>query len=131
MMMAMKWPHFDGGQCTSSNTTDVAVRCGFGCNLGVLFNLKPIPGFDHLMPEGRSFPYNYIPRLGASLRISIGSPLSPKDFSAVILSRLRRNHRDLSRRDLGGWLSERRIRELIRKDGDIELELQSIRSEVT
>jgi monolysocardiolipin acyltransferase len=83
------------------------------------------------MPEGRSFPYKYIPRLGASLRISIGSPLPPEDFSVITPCEPYTSYKDLTRRDLGGWLSERRIRESIRKDGDVELQLQNIRSEVT
>ena len=88
-------------------------------------------GFDRLMPEGRSFPYKFIPRLGASLRISMGSPLSPEDFKAVIRSRFGGSSDDLFQEDIGGWLSERRIRNFIRKDRNIDLEMQKIRSEVT
>jgi len=34
-----------------------------------------ITGFDQLMPEGRPFPYNYLPRIGARLGVTIGAPI--------------------------------------------------------
>ncbi|KAF8826456.1 hypothetical protein HHX47_DHR5000192 [Lentinula edodes] len=34
-----------------------------------------ITGFDKLMPEGRSFPFKYFPRIGARLSITFGEPL--------------------------------------------------------
>jgi monolysocardiolipin acyltransferase len=37
-----------------------------------------LTGFDQLMPEGRAFPYKYIPRPGAQLSVTFGDPL-PSD----------------------------------------------------
>ena len=41
-------------------------------------------GFDTLMPEGRSFPWNYIPRLGCKLSITFGEPLLPEEIKAAL-----------------------------------------------
>ena len=41
-------------------------------------------GFDKLMPENRSFPWKYIPRLGVKLSITFGDPLSPQDIQAAL-----------------------------------------------
>ncbi|KAF5388002.1 hypothetical protein D9615_000099 [Tricholomella constricta] len=35
-----------------------------------------LTGFDKLMPEGRRFPYKYLPRPGAQLSVTFGNPLS-------------------------------------------------------
>jgi len=34
-----------------------------------------ITGFDQLMPEGRPFPYKYLPRIGARLGVTFGDPI--------------------------------------------------------
>lgn len=39
-----------------------------------------ITGFDELMPEGRPFPYNYIPRKGARLTVSFGQPICAEEI---------------------------------------------------
>lgn len=36
-----------------------------------------LTGFDQVMPEGRPFPYNFMPRLGANISVSFGEPLPP------------------------------------------------------
>jgi monolysocardiolipin acyltransferase len=36
------------------------------------------------MPEGRRFPWKYIPRLGVKLSVSFGDPLSPEEIRAVL-----------------------------------------------
>ena len=41
-------------------------------------------GFDTLMPEGRSFPWNYIPKLGCKLSITFGEPLLPEEIKAAL-----------------------------------------------
>lgn len=41
-------------------------------------------GFDNLMPEGRKFPWNYVPRLGVKLSITIGEPIAPEDIQAAL-----------------------------------------------
>ena len=41
-------------------------------------------GFDTLMPEGRSFPWNYIPKLGCKLSITFGGPLLPEEIKAAL-----------------------------------------------
>ena len=34
-----------------------------------------LTGFNHLMPEGRSFPYKYFPRPGTQLSVTFGDPV--------------------------------------------------------
>ncbi|KAF8165075.1 acyltransferase-domain-containing protein [Crassisporium funariophilum] len=34
-----------------------------------------LTGFDQLMPEGRRFPYKYLPRIGARLSVTFGDPI--------------------------------------------------------
>lgn len=41
-------------------------------------------GFDKLMPEGRRFPWKYIPRLGVKLSVTFGEPLSPEEIKAAL-----------------------------------------------
>ena len=36
------------------------------------------------MPEGRSFPWNYIPKLGCKLSITFGEPLLPEEIKAAL-----------------------------------------------
>ncbi len=38
-----------------------------------------LTGFDKMMPEGRSFPYKYMPRLGTHISITFGDPLNTDD----------------------------------------------------
>jgi len=38
-----------------------------------------LTGFDQLMPLGRAFPCNYLPRPGAELSVTFGNPI-PLDF---------------------------------------------------
>jgi monolysocardiolipin acyltransferase len=42
-----------------------------------------LSGFDALMPEGRSFPYNYLPRPGKHLSVTFGEPLDPRELEAL------------------------------------------------
>ncbi|KAJ7179438.1 hypothetical protein C8R46DRAFT_1073773 [Mycena filopes] len=42
-----------------------------------------LSGFDTLMPEGRSFPYNYLPRLGKHLSVTFGAPLELGELEAL------------------------------------------------
>jgi len=43
-----------------------------------------LTGFDKLMPEGRPFPWKFIPRFGCKLSITFGDPLSPQDIQAAL-----------------------------------------------
>jgi monolysocardiolipin acyltransferase len=38
------------------------------------------------MPEGREFPYNYIPRVGMHLSITFGEPIPAEDFGILLNS---------------------------------------------
>lgn len=42
-----------------------------------------IAGFDSLMPEGRSFPYKYLPRPGTRLSVTFGAPLDLRELEAL------------------------------------------------
>ena len=39
-----------------------------------------ITGFDQLMPEGRPFPYKYLPRIGARLGVTFGNPIAESEL---------------------------------------------------
>lgn len=43
-----------------------------------------ITGFDQLMPEGRPFPYKYLPRIGAHLGITFGNPIAENKLREVL-----------------------------------------------
>ena len=45
-----------------------------------------ITGFDQLMPEGRPFPYNYIPRIGAHLGVTFGNPIAENELLEALRS---------------------------------------------
>ncbi|KAF8639973.1 hypothetical protein AX17_001220 [Amanita inopinata Kibby_2008] len=65
-----------------------------------------LTGFDRLMPEGRTFPYKYIPRLGAHLSVTFGDPLSAGELEKISSLRRKTLDTDQSRRpDLKdpGW----------------------------
>ncbi|KAL0580929.1 Lyso-phosphatidylcholine acyltransferase [Marasmius crinis-equi] len=55
-----------------------------------------ITGFDKVMPEGRPFPYKYLPRLGAHLSVTFGKPLPTKAVSSIAdrLTAARREEQD-------------------------------------
>ncbi|KAF9008798.1 acyltransferase-domain-containing protein [Cyathus striatus] len=52
-----------------------------------------LTGFDRLMPEGRSFHYKYLPRMGAQLSITFGDPIPPHTLLDA-LSRIKRDVMD-------------------------------------
>lgn len=37
-----------------------------------------LTGYERLMPEGRAFPYKYLPRFGAKLSVTFGDPIPPE-----------------------------------------------------
>jgi len=39
-----------------------------------------LTGFDKLMPGGRKFPFNYLPRAGADLSITFGEPIPAEEL---------------------------------------------------
>jgi len=46
-----------------------------------------ITGFDQLMPEGRPFPYNYLPRFGAHLGVTFGNPIAENELLEALRSK--------------------------------------------
>ena len=46
-----------------------------------------ITGFDTLMPEGRRFPLNFLPRFGAKLSVTFGEPIPPEDILSALRHR--------------------------------------------
>ena len=36
-----------------------------------------LTGYERLMPEGREFPYKYLPRFGTNLGVAFGDPIPP------------------------------------------------------
>ena len=45
-----------------------------------------ISGFDRLMPEGRPFPYKYLPRIGAHLGVTFGNPIAENELLEALRS---------------------------------------------
>jgi len=81
-----------------------------------------LTGFDQVMPEGRRFPYKYMPRLGASLSVTFGDPLS----SDEALRTLGLAHRVIDGRRKMQPITSRAIPELTAAK-----EVDQIRSEIT
>ncbi|KAJ7087169.1 acyltransferase-domain-containing protein [Mycena belliarum] len=91
------WVHFFGeGKINQPSTypqhDGVAHLPRFKWGVGrVLMEASTIPvtlpmwlsGFDTLMPEGRSFPYNYLPRPGKHLSVTFGEPLDPRELEGL------------------------------------------------
>lgn len=46
-----------------------------------------LTGFNQLMPEGRAFPYKYLPRPGAELSVTFGNPLPADAIRQALLQR--------------------------------------------
>lgn len=104
-----------------------------------------LTGFDQLMPEGRPFPYKYIPRFGAELSVTFGSPIpadtirqslkvSPSAIDSAIDSRFVKKGEEPK-----GWLGEELQRSLARSHQTEDLvnttrtpeELSKVRARVT
>lgn len=47
-----------------------------------------LTGFDKLMPEHRSFPYKYFPRLGIRLGVVFGDPMPAEEITAALRAHL-------------------------------------------
>ncbi|KAF7353068.1 Tafazzin family protein [Mycena venus] len=45
-----------------------------------------ITGFDSLMPEGRSFPFKYLPRPGNHLSVTFGAPLDLRELETLCIA---------------------------------------------
>ncbi|KAG0699866.1 acyltransferase-domain-containing protein [Suillus ampliporus] len=43
-----------------------------------------LTGFDKLMPEHRSFPYKYFPKLGIELGVALGDPIPVEEITATL-----------------------------------------------
>ena len=43
-----------------------------------------LTGFEKVMPEGRPFPYKYMPRFGAHISITFGDPLDTNDIQDTL-----------------------------------------------
>ncbi|KAJ6627509.1 acyltransferase-domain-containing protein [Mycena sp. CBHHK59/15] len=92
------WVHFFGeGKINQPNTypqrDGVAHLPRFKWGVGrVLMEASVLPviipmwlsGFDRLMPEGRSFPYNYLPRPGQHLSVTFGEPLDTGELQKAL-----------------------------------------------
>jgi len=63
-----------------------------------------LTGFDQLMPEGRPFPYKYLPRIGAHLSITFGDPVPTHELLDAISQR--DSDVDLASKGLTGWMGD-------------------------
>jgi len=104
-----------------------------------------LTGFDQLMPEGRPFPYKYIPRFGAELSVTFGHPIPanvirqslempPSTIDSGMDSRFVKKGEEPK-----GWLGEELQRSLVRRHHKEDLvnttrtpeELSKVRARVT
>jgi len=46
-----------------------------------------LTGFDRVMPEGRPFPYKYLPRFGTQISVSFGDPIPLEDLQGALSGR--------------------------------------------
>ncbi|KAI1789890.1 acyltransferase-domain-containing protein [Ganoderma leucocontextum] len=50
-----------------------------------------LTGFDKLMPEGRSFPYKFLPRAGAALSVTFGQPVPTQEIQDALATTVEKN----------------------------------------
>jgi len=112
-----------------------------------------LTGFDKMMPEGRRFPYKFLPRLGANVSITFGDPLPSENIKAALRTIMPKQSDTFvpsntveTRQDriggerMLGWMGAEATRELSRKWNTVEQgtrrqgieeDIKHIRSEVT
>ncbi|KAG2336666.1 hypothetical protein BDR05DRAFT_942133 [Suillus weaverae] len=66
-----------------------------------------LTGFDKLMPEHRSSPYKYFPRLGIQLGVAFGDPISVEEIAAALSA-----HSHAGERFAPGWDAMERKRQM-------------------
>ncbi|KAF4619416.1 hypothetical protein D9613_005410 [Agrocybe pediades] len=78
-----------------------------------------LTGFDKLMPEGRTFPYKYLPRLGVKLSVTFGEPVPSEVLqSALAVRPVDGDPTAIAEHDhLRGWVRD--TAEYVEKDTDI------------
>jgi monolysocardiolipin acyltransferase len=74
-----------------------------------------ITGFDQLMPEGRPFPYNYLPRIGAHLGVTFGNPIAENELLEALRSNASQSITSREPRALIGTSAEDSSTALIRQ----------------
>jgi monolysocardiolipin acyltransferase len=65
-----------------------------------------LTGFDQLMPEGRPFPYKYLPRIGAHLSIAFGDPVPTHELLDALNISKTDSDVDLASKGLTGWMGD-------------------------
>lgn len=96
-----------------------------------------LTGFDQLMPEGRAFPYKFLPRPGVQLSITFGDPLHVRDIKKALGAENPSGpfSLDSKQRKTEGWLVGETNGELNRKrcnDTQNSMDAESkIRTEIT
>ena len=63
-----------------------------------------LTGFDQLMPEGRPFPYKYLPRIGAHISITFGDPVPTYELLDALNISKTDSDVDLVPKGLTGWI---------------------------
>ncbi|KAI0357101.1 acyltransferase-domain-containing protein [Trametes cingulata] len=98
-----EWIHLFGEGKVNQNSSDPnhpdaarLLRFKWGVGRIMMEAQKPpviipmwLTGFDKLMPEGRPFPYNFIPKPGADLSVTFGEPVPAKDIQDALASLVR------------------------------------------
>ncbi|KAK2466424.1 hypothetical protein APHAL10511_002066 [Amanita phalloides] len=87
-----------------------------------------LTGFDQVMPEGRPFPYKYMPRLGAHLSITFGDPLAADRTREALNTAYKARRNEQFQRGCGHL---RRAMGHGHCDSDSAYDLNTVRSEIT
>ncbi|KAL1942234.1 hypothetical protein VTO73DRAFT_6298 [Trametes versicolor] len=65
-----------------------------------------LTGFDKLMPEGRSFPYKFLPKPGAELSVTFGEPVPVQDLQEALDKLVREKQLPEAPKSTHGGLSD-------------------------
>jgi monolysocardiolipin acyltransferase len=98
-----------------------------------------------MMPEGRRFPYNFLPRLGVNISITFGDPLPLEDIKTTlgtIVAKQIYNDQTSSpdvmatrcRKEIDentGWVACNKMAEQVTRGQTIDKDASRVRSEVT
>jgi monolysocardiolipin acyltransferase len=88
-----------------------------------------ITGFDRVMPEGRRFPFKYMPRFGAPLSVTFGDPIPPENIIGAL------QHRTVLPANTSGtassWVSQPNRPSTVKRELGNDEESEDIRIEIT
>ena len=93
-----------------------------------------LTGFNHMMPEGRPFPYKYFPRPGTQLSITFGDPVPGEQIQQVLCVLGKGAHTSFhsltnDHKSPDGWMAN--VAQRGTAATNLSLEILQVRAEVT